>query len=290
MTTRGHGTTIAPAVVGCAGARVPHALGAETVRRLGLPPLYFIKGISAVVSGARRLPHAIRTPSRSAACGLHIVPRADGRLYIGASSHAGHAPSAARGVTPGEAAAILGYTIRELNAELRDTTIESLHYGLRPVTGDGSPLIGRTAMPGLFLATGTLRTGIIQAPLIARVVSAEVLGCEPPCPNPFQPSRAHGPSRPGDESGPDANETLLHLDVGLDAYNRWRRRGPRSPPPGDIGMASLRAAGRRTRRCADRGPPPPAGSDPCPRSNASRRLVTCTIPRDRLQTVRTMER
>ena len=202
----------------CTGAHLPELLGEDLLRTLALPPLYFAKGISFVVSGAPPVPHAIRTPNRSDACGVHIVPRADGRLYIGASTHYGHATAAARGPTPGEVAAILGDTLRQIDARLRDSTIEDIRFGLRPVSGSGAPLIGRTALPGLSLATGTFRTGIVMAPLIARHVVEELTGKGSLSPNPW-------PVHRDGETRDTTNLALFHLNLGLQAYQDLRLRG-----------------------------------------------------------------
>jgi glycine oxidase len=216
ITTAEHGQISAPNVVICAGARVSQALGEVTLPRMRLPLLYFAKGIGCVVSGAPSFPHAIRTPNRSDACGLHVVPRAKECLYIGASNHYGYATAAARGITPGEVTAILGQTIREINRTLRDTTIEELRFGLRPMSLDDLPLIGRTILPGLFFATGTHRTGIVMAPLIAKVVASELLNQEPPVENPFSVNKERCDN--GSDLGFDSNLANLYLDRGLKYY------------------------------------------------------------------------
>jgi glycine oxidase len=46
--------------------------------------------------------------------------------------------------------------------------------GLRPATPDGLPMLGATAHPGLFVATGHYRNGILQAPGTA-ILLADVL-------------------------------------------------------------------------------------------------------------------
>lgn len=221
LRTRRTGSIESPAVVVCAGARVPAVLGEDVLAALRLPTMFFAKGIGAVVSGAPEIPHATRTPNRDHACGLHVVPRSNGRLYIGASNHYGYATSAAKGITPGEVSAILGQTVREIHTALRDATIEDLRFGLRPVTSDDAPLVGRTRLSGLFLATGTFRTGIVMAPLIARIVAAEIAGCDAEVANPF---RADGARRPLPDylGGTDLNGANLYADRGLELYRRSR--------------------------------------------------------------------
>lgn len=226
--TAENGPISVPKVVVCAGARIPAALGEVTLPRLRLPTLYFAKGIGCVVSGAPAFPHAIRTPNRSDACGLHVVPRAGNRLYIGASNHYGYATAAARGITPGEISAILGDTTREINRALRDTTIEQLRFGLRPVVLDDLPLLGRTLLPGLFLATGTFRTGIVMAPLIARIVAAEVLDRDDPVENPFAANEARCYKQEDHDPNHDPNLANVYASWGLSAYNRGKLDGNRA--------------------------------------------------------------
>jgi glycine oxidase len=224
VTTQAHGTVTTPSVVVAAGARVPVALGDETLAALRLPTLYFAKGIGCVVTGAPVFPHGIRTADRSDACGYHVVPRANGRLYIGSSTHYGYATAAARGITPGEVTAILGGATREINRTLRDTTIEQLRFGLRPASMDDLPLVGKTALPGLFLATGTFRTGIVMAPLIAEVVTAAVLGRPSPVAHPF----AADEGRCENDRDFDANVANLYANSGLRHFNRGMLNGARA--------------------------------------------------------------
>ena len=48
--------------------------------------------------------------------------------------------------------------------------------GLRPYTDDHLPFIGPGPLPGLFLATGHFRNGILLTPITARLVAESVLG------------------------------------------------------------------------------------------------------------------
>ena len=62
--------------------------------------------------------------------------------------------------------------------------------GLRPGTPDNAPLLGPTALDGLFLATGHYRNGVLLTP-ITGVAMAELLatGRVPESIAPFSPSR-----------------------------------------------------------------------------------------------------
>jgi glycine oxidase len=51
--------------------------------------------------------------------------------------------------------------------------------GLRPGTPDALPILGATATPGYYVATGHFRDGILLAPITARVM-AQVVGGKSP--------------------------------------------------------------------------------------------------------------
>ena len=51
--------------------------------------------------------------------------------------------------------------------------------GLRPYTEDHLPILGAGPLPGLFLATGHFRNGILLAPITARLMAQVVLGESP---------------------------------------------------------------------------------------------------------------
>ncbi|MFB8795803.1 MAG: FAD-dependent oxidoreductase [Microcoleus sp.] len=81
--TENHGCISTPHVVVCAGAKVPEVIGETLFSKLKLPAVLFGKGTSCILADAPHFPHTLRTPNRSFACGLHVVPRSEGRLYVG---------------------------------------------------------------------------------------------------------------------------------------------------------------------------------------------------------------
>ncbi len=84
---------------------------------------------------------------------------------------------------------LLGRAI-ELMPSLKDWEVAEHWAGLRPGTADDMPLIGETAMPGLFLATGQFRNGILFAPAIADAVHSLVVEHRiPPEVQMFDPKR-----------------------------------------------------------------------------------------------------
>jgi glycine oxidase len=51
--------------------------------------------------------------------------------------------------------------------------------GVRAATPDGLPLVGPSALPGVFLATGARRNGWLLAPLVAELSASYLAGRDP---------------------------------------------------------------------------------------------------------------
>jgi glycine oxidase len=160
------------------------AAGASSHTLLGVLPDDVRAKIPAVVSGAGvsllvnveggEVPDSvIRTPNRAFACGLHVVPRADGRIYLGATNEI--VPEPVDRAAIGEINLLL-MGIRQLRADLVNGTIEQIQVGNRPVPLDGFPLLGEAGLPGLWMMTGTYRDGLHQSPLLAAEMAARILG------------------------------------------------------------------------------------------------------------------
>ncbi len=71
---------------------------------------------------------------------------------------------------------------------LRDWAIDEHWAGLRPGSPDGLPILGESAVSGLFIASGQYRNGILFAPAIAEILSRSVLE-QSPGPKAFDPRR-----------------------------------------------------------------------------------------------------
>ena len=173
--TQQHQSYITKCLIVCAGSQTANILGMETYSRAELPALYFGKGTSITLDSKLNIPHTIRTPNRAFACGIHALPRASG-LYIGATNLLGTDHDAEKGIDPGELHMLLDQAIHQINTGIRKEKIKDLRYGFRPIATTRRPLVGKTKLPGLFLATGTYRNGILMAPLIAEMLVSEVLG------------------------------------------------------------------------------------------------------------------
>jgi glycine oxidase len=171
-----------------AGSKTADIIGASICAKAKLPSLYFGKGVACTINDFPSVPHTIRTPNRAFACGVHVVPRSRKRLYIGATNFFGSDHEVEKGFEIGEVHILFDQAIHQINTSLRRATIESFRYGYRPITSTHTTLVGQTILPGLFVATGTYRNGVLMAPLIAQIIAAEVLNIDVSIKNVFSPN------------------------------------------------------------------------------------------------------
>lgn len=116
----------------------------------------------------------------------YVVPRADGRLLAGSTSErAGFDKS----VTAAGLRSVLGIAL-EIVPLLADVRVSETWAGLRPGTPDGLPVLGASSLPGLFVAGGLFRHGILLGPLVGEIGANLVLGEGlPPVAAAFDPAR-----------------------------------------------------------------------------------------------------
>ncbi len=155
------------------------------------PPVRPLKGQSLALAqtpgAASLLTQVVWTES------VHLVPTHDGRLIIGATVEE-------RGFdmhnTAGGLYALLEAARRALPG-LEELALLESWVGLRPTSRDDAPLLGEGRLPGLILATGHHRNGILLAPATARLLTGYLTGGEMAAPaKPFSPSRFFPPPRP----------------------------------------------------------------------------------------------
>lgn len=123
----------------------------------------------------------------------YLVPRADGRLIVGATRElAGFDPS----LTADGIAWLLDAAMAMVPA-LKGAPIHEMWTGFRPLSLDGLPIIGPGEIEGLLFATGHGPSGITQAPGTVEMITALVEGRPSPIPlDAFSPLRFRG-SQPG---------------------------------------------------------------------------------------------
>lgn len=160
-------------VVLAAGAGIPALLG-ERGRDLGVPPVLAGRGVSMVLDTPVAVEHTVRTPNAAFACGTHLVPRADGTVYLGATNRLTLAPKLDGAATLDEVAVLIGDATRVIEHRLAAAELLRTQVGYRPYTLDHLPLVGPTADPRILLATATYRCGVLLAPLLADLVADEI--------------------------------------------------------------------------------------------------------------------
>ena len=106
----------------------------------------------------------------------YLVPRLDGHVLAGSTvEEVGFDQSNTE-----EAISQLTGFAESLIPELNQSSVKKTWAGLRPGSGDGVPLIGRTnTFENLFISTGHFRSGVFLAPATATFLSRLMLG-EPP--------------------------------------------------------------------------------------------------------------
>ncbi|GAB0057512.1 Glycine oxidase [Candidatus Magnetaquicoccaceae bacterium FCR-1] len=105
----------------------------------------------------------------------YVVPRADGRVLMGSTLEDRGFDKA---VTLGGLHRVAGMAL-EMVPGLADARYASSWSGLRPATADNLPMLGASAVQGLFVAAGHYRNGILLTPITAEVIRDLVLGRAP---------------------------------------------------------------------------------------------------------------
>ncbi len=124
--------------------------------------------------------HVIRTPE------VYLVPRKDGRIVVGSTvEEAGFD----KRIDP-DTIQTLFQSAANVLPELGQAKIHETWTGLRPGTPDNLPILGATAIPNYYVATGHFRDGILLAPITAKLMTQLIRGRQPDVDlAPFSPLR-----------------------------------------------------------------------------------------------------
>ncbi|WP_254812733.1 glycine oxidase ThiO [Streptomyces cavourensis] len=143
------------------------------VLRLTVPPAYapfLSRTVRAVVRGGH----------------VYLVPRENGELVVGATSEEMGWDTT---VTAGGVYELLR-DAHELVPGITELPLTETRAGLRPASPDNAPLLGPTALPGLLLATGHHRNGVLLTPVTGDAMAeALTTGELPEVARPFAPGR-----------------------------------------------------------------------------------------------------
>ncbi|MDT0264953.1 glycine oxidase ThiO [Streptomyces sp. DSM 44915] len=159
------------------------AAGSRSGQLAGLPaevpvPVRPVRGQILRLAQPPGLPPLLGRTVRAVVRGepVYLVPRESGELVLGATTEE-------RGwdtrVTAGGVYQLLR-DAHELVPGITELPLVETRAGLRPTTPDNVPLLGPTALPGLQLATGHHRNGVLLAPLTGEVLAETLTGGELP--------------------------------------------------------------------------------------------------------------
>lgn len=142
--------------------------GAWSAQLLPELPVFPVKGQMLSLQGPRQaLKRVVFGP------GTYLVPREDGLLVVGATSEAG--VGFRDGLTPAGQRQ-LEESIASLLPSAANWPPMERWWGFRPCTPDESPLLGESPIPGLFLACGHHRNGVLLAAVTARLLADQLTG------------------------------------------------------------------------------------------------------------------
>ena len=178
------GTAVsAPTVVNAAGAWAASVPG---IPAHAVPPVRPVKGqtLRLRLPGPARLQHVVRGSVRGHP--VYLVPRADGRIIVGASLEE-------VGFDTRPRAGAIYELLRDAQTvlpELGEAEFEEVCTGFRPGSPDNAPIIGTSTLPGLVQACGHYRNGILLTPITADAIAALLTSGALPDPvAPFAPNR-----------------------------------------------------------------------------------------------------
>ena len=118
--------------------------------------------------------------------GSYFSPRKTGELVVGATNEdAGFDLSN----TPAGLGRLL-MDAQQMSTHVAQYPILETWTGLRPATPDGLPILGKSAVPGVYYATGHYRNGVLLAPITATIVADLIEGRDPAFPiDAYSPAR-----------------------------------------------------------------------------------------------------
>ncbi|WP_375781978.1 glycine oxidase ThiO [Streptomyces zingiberis] len=182
-----------------------------------LPPVRPVKGqVLRLRMPERYAPFLSRTVRAVVRGGqVYLVPRENGELVIGATSEELGWDTT---VTAGGVYELLR-DAHELVPGLTELPLTETRAGLRPCSPDNAPLLGPSALPGLHLATGHHRNGVLLTPVTGDALAEALTTGELPAearafsalrfapgggavPDPGGPGRPDSPGSPARPGGP----------------------------------------------------------------------------------------
>lgn len=144
---------------------------------LNIQRVFYGVGVSVEIRSPE-FPHTkcIRTPNRGLACGIYSVPYFTGpdvpndHILIGATNFISPTPYSYGRL--GSAEPLMRGAMEQINTQFYKADLLRINVGWRPTSQDTYPLLGRTALHNLLVASGTKRDGFHMSPLISEQIVA----------------------------------------------------------------------------------------------------------------------
>lgn len=146
---------------------------------LPVQDVFYGVGLSLEIStGNNNHSNCVRTPNRGLACGIYTAPyqASDNckNIIIGASNFISPKPYAHARLASFEG--LLNGAIRQINSDFYRADFISYNVGWRPTSQDTYPLVGKTSISNLFIASGTKRDGFHLAPVWSEFLASLIIG------------------------------------------------------------------------------------------------------------------
>ncbi|TSC80431.1 MAG: FAD dependent oxidoreductase [Candidatus Peregrinibacteria bacterium Gr01-1014_25] len=148
---------------------------------IAMQPVFYGLGVSIEIRSEGH-PHTkcVRTTNRGGACGIYSVPLFLGKngpkdhLVIGASNRVINKP-----VLYGRLSAVehlMRSAMQEINGHFYAADLVRVNVGWRPTSQDTYPLLGKTSVGNLCIATGTKRDGFHLSPVLSDIMATLMTG------------------------------------------------------------------------------------------------------------------
>ena len=153
----------------CPGATFSKIINASDLE-MTLPKIFYGVGCSILIkTGEETMSNCVRTPNRGLACGIYSAPQqGNTHTVVGASNFISPVPEEHVRLT--SVHTLIDGAIKQLNHNFYRAQLVKVNVGWRPTSEDTVPLIGKTSLNNLIIATGTKRDGLHCSPLIAKSI------------------------------------------------------------------------------------------------------------------------
>lgn len=138
------------------------------------PKIFYGVGCSLLVkTGENTLTNCVRTPNRGLACGIYSAPQDSDHTLIGASNFISPWPEDHGRLT--SIHNLVESAMEQINSDYYRAQLVKVNVGWRPTSEDTLPLIGKTSIENLLVATGTKRDGLHCSPVISEYLADTIL-------------------------------------------------------------------------------------------------------------------